>query len=562
MHKFIIRGAQRKKSFEKCIQTKLTSGALDQANLNLMKTPNKLKYAKPYPRYLTKLALTIGAILVSLTLLPHAPASSHSDAPLIKLDPQANLTDVYAFIRQHPDGEKYLVTEVSVRPFSEPGDGVTYDAFSPDAQYSIHIANPVTGEEVQRYDFRFSAVDTKKGAYKNLATILHYGRGADINGGPDVGPILTVGDAHQNFVQTYNIIKTAGGDSRRINGPTPLLTAPPNVGMNTTPLYNGPDGRAISGATSRETLDPYTQQTVYDLPNGVTAWAGPREDGFYSDIPGIFDLLEGRIIDNDGDPNDGLGQDGNGVDGFKGFNVLHFGLELPVSSLPIFDYQGALQPPGRGVGVYASVSRPSQTLRTAGAADQSMGPFVQVNREANPLFNEGLVALKDKDKYNRTYPTADAQFATYALNPEIAVLINAVFGTAFQTTDRVDLQAIYIPDVIRVNTTTGPVRVSGEAGFSRLSFIGGDTVADENGNQIPSGWPNGRRFGDDVVDIALTAIASGPSFTTITLVGDNAAANDQLYNQTFPYAGTPNSGTRNTKDSGPNVMGSSIQSRR
>jgi hypothetical protein len=63
-------------------------------------------------------------------LLPHARASSHSDAPLIKLDPQANLTDVYAFIRQHPDGEKYLVTEVSVRPFSEPGDGVTYDAFS------------------------------------------------------------------------------------------------------------------------------------------------------------------------------------------------------------------------------------------------------------------------------------------------------------------------------------------------------------------------------------------------------------------------------------------------
>ena len=519
-----------------------------------MQTPNQANYAKSYPGYLTRVALTIAATLISVTLLSTARASSHSDAPLIKLDPQANLTDVYAFIRRHPDGEKYLVTEVSVRPFSEPGDGVSYDAFSPDAEYSIHIANPVTGEEVQRYDFRFSPVDAKKGDYKNLATILRYGRGADTNGVPDVGPILTVGDAHQNFVQTYNITKTAGGNSRRINGPTPLLTAPPNVGMNTTPFYNGPDGRAVSGATSRETLDPYTEQTVCDLPNGVTAWAGPREDGFYSDIPGIFDLLDGRIIDNDGDPNDGLGQDGNGVDGFKGFNVLHYALEIPVSSLPIFEYQGALQPPGRGVGVYASVSRPSQTLREAGRPDQSKGPFVQVNREANPLFNEGLVALKDKDKYNRTCPTSDAQFATYALNPELAVLINAVFATTFQTTDRVDLQAIYIPDVIRVNTTTGPVRVSGEEGFSRLSFIGGDTVADENGNQIPSGWPNGRRFGDDVVDIALTAIASGPSFSTITVVGDNAAANDQLYNQTFPYAGTPNSGTRNTKDSGPNVM--------
>ena len=132
-------------------------------------------------------------------------------------------------------------------------------------------------------------------------------------------------------------------------------------------------------------------------------------------------------------------------------------------------------------------------------------------------------------------------------------MINTVYGTEFQTDNRVDLQAVYIPDVIRVNTTTGAVRVAGEEGFNRLSFIGGDTVANGNGDQIPSGWPNGRRFGDDVVDIALTAVASGPTFETITVVGDNAAANDQLYNRTFPYAGTPNAGPRNSKDSGPNV---------
>ncbi len=186
--------------------------------------------------------------------------------------------------------------------------------------------------------------------------------------------------------------------------------------------------------------------------------------------------------------------------------------------------------------------------------DRSRGPDVQVNRLANPLFNELLVAVADKDNYNRSKPTEDAaRFATYALNPEIAVLLNTVFGTDFQTTDRVDLQAVYIPDVIRVNTTTGPVPVAGEPAFNRLSFIGGDTVANSDGVQIPSGWPNGRRFGDDVVDIALTAVASGPSFDPITVVGDNAAANDQVYNRTIPYAGTPNAGTRNSKDSGPNI---------
>jgi hypothetical protein len=502
---------------------------------------HKLRFALP--------ALLAGAIVATaawLVVAPAAVASSHSDAPLIKLDPQANLTDVYAFIAQKATNQKYLVVEVSVRPFSEPGDGVTYDAFSPDALYSIHIANPTTGEEVQRYDFRFSPVDVVGGSYKNTGTILRYGLGTEL------GPIVTVGDARQNFVQTYDVSVVIDGKRKALNA-APLLVPPPNVGSNTTPSYNGPDGRAISGATSRATLDPYTAQTVYDLPGNFTVFAGPREDGFYCDIPGIFDLLDGRILDNDGDPNDGLGQDGNGVDGFKGYNVLHYAIVIPLSKLPSFPYTGALQPPSFGVGVYASVSRPRVTLRSSTGGDTGSGPYIQVNREANPFFNEGLVALADKDNYNRALPTADAaNFAKYALNSELAVLINTVFGTNFQTDNRTDLQAIFIPDLIRVNTTTGAVPVAGEPAFNRLSFIGGDTVANGDGVQIPSGWPNGRRFGDDVADIALTAIASGPSFDTITLVGDNVAANDQLYNRTFPYAGTPNAGTRNSKDSGEN----------
>ncbi len=89
-----------------------------------------------------------------------------------------------------------------------------------------------------------------------------------------------------------------------------------------------------------------------------------------------------------------------------------------------------------------------------------------------------------------------------------------------------------IPDVIRVDTETGPVPLPGQAGFNRLSLIGGDAL----------GWPNGRRIGDDVLDIALSAIASGPTFATITTVGDNSDSNDQLYNTVFPYLGTPHAG--------------------
>ena len=166
---------------------------------------------------------------------------------------------------------------------------------------------------------------------------------------------------------------------------------------------------------------------------------------------------------------------------------------------------------------------------------------------------EVLVGIRDKDNYNRDLPTSDAtKYQKYALNPEVAVLINAVYGTKFATTGRTDLAAVYIPDVIRVDTTTGPaISRPGQRAFSRLGFIGGDTLTNGVGAKVPGGWPNGRRLGDDVVDVALTAVASGPTYSAVTLVGDNIDHNDQVYNMTFPYAGTPNAGTANSKDSTP-----------
>jgi Domain of unknown function (DUF4331) len=468
-----------------------------------------------------------------------AGAASHSDAPLIKQDPQANLTDVYAFVgtKYNDPNEKVLNVVVHVRPFSEPGDGVIYDRFADDARYSIHIADPQSGAELVRYDFKFSNINPQSPpGLKNPNTILSYGNGTE------VGPINNVGDARQNYVQTYDVTKVVTNDDKGRRGPTTLvandlLTPPPNVGARTTPAYNDASGKAVSGATSFAALDKYTRQTVFGLASGEAVFAGPREDGFFADTPGIFDLLDPRILAG------GLGQAGTGVDGFKGFNVLAYAIQIPLHQLPSLPYQSPFFGPQTGVGVYASVSRSSITIRLGNQEPRSEGPFVQVNRMGNPLFNEVLVALKDKDTYNRRTPTDDAAFATYARNPELAGLINTVFGTSFVTMNREDLVAIFIPDVLRVSTGTGPVRLSGQAGFSRLGFLGGDTTGGASG-----GWPNGRRLGDDVVDIALTAIASGPSYSTITVVGDNINANDQVYNQVFPYSATPHAGPTNRKD--------------
>ena len=199
-------------------------------------------------------------------------------------------------------------------------------------------------------------------------------------------------------------------------------------------------------------------------------------------------------------------------------------------------------------------------LRKAEGENTVSGPWIQVNRMGNPVFNEALVALKDKDNYNRTSPTQDAAlFKKYAETPELPFLINfVIFGdptgqAPLATKNRADLVAVYIPDVLRVDTTTGKTKVPGEAGFNRMSILGGDTIKNGAGQDVPSGWPNGRRVGDDVVDIALTVVASGPTFASITVVGDNVDHNDIPYNVSFPYVATPHSGTRNVKDSGVNA---------
>ena len=468
-------------------------------------------------------------------------ASNHSDAPLIKQDPQANLTDVYAFIGTQYDNPSIKVLNVSMsfRPFSEPGDGAQYERFADDARYSIHITDPVSGVTKLRYDFSFSPVDA---GYKNRKTILSYGLGTE------VGPIVTVGDARQNFTQRFRVAKVSGGKAKGIG--QGLLVPPPNVGNNVTPSYNDASGKAVSGALSLADLDVYTRSTIYGLHSGETVWAGPREDSFFSDIPGIFDLLNVRILDNNGSLSDGLGQDGNGVDGFKGFNLLSVAMQIPLSELDDLGiprkYDSVFFGQQTGVGVYASVSRPRITVRKVDGTRVNGGGWAQVSRLGNPLFTEALVAFEDKDRFNRTPATQDAQFAKYARNPELATLINAVYGTAFVATGREDLKKIFIPEVLKVVTTTNPVRLAGQSGFSRLGFIGGDTT-----NGVSSGWPNGRRLGDDVIDIALTAIASGPAYSTITVVGDNVPANDAAYNQVFPYLATPNSGTNNSKDAAP-----------
>jgi hypothetical protein len=475
--------------------------------------------------------LHVTAALALLVLPAPAHASSHMDAPLITLDDAANTTDVYAFVSQK-FGRKYLTTALAVYPHEEPGIGPNKYNFDDDVLYEIHVA---TGDDVAKgratYTYQFLFETT----YRNRNTILQ----------SYLDVIDSVGDGSQNLIQRYTVTRVnrrTGGTARLGRG-----IVPPNNQGNATPRYNrNNDGEqpARDGVANDADLDAYTAQSIAELRNGYYSFAGQRDDGFYADVQAVFDLLKLR----------GRGQ---AVDSQGGFNVHTIALNVPLDEI------GGDQ---QIVGVYATTSRRRVTI-LAPNRNASLGDYVQVARQGNPLFNEGLVAIKDKDLYSRTSPEVDrAIFRKYAVTPELASLINTlVLGSnVAPTTNRTDIAGIFIPDLIKVDLSTAPARLAGggpshpsnpdDTGFSRLSIFGGDTltssVQDGFGKgTVPGGWPNGRRFGDDVLDIAVTALISDLRVSPPVIAGpagDNVDANDIAYNKVFPYAATPLNGRRHT----------------
>jgi Domain of unknown function (DUF4331) len=474
--------------------------------------------------FLTKL---VAPVMLATALSSRASASSHMDAPLITRDPPANTTDVYAFVSQE-NGQKYLVVALGVYPHEEPGIGPNAYNFDDNVLYQIHVATGrdlTVGRPTISYRFEFDTT------YKNRRTILvSY-----------LGIVNDVGDDNQNLVQTYIVTKVNWHSERVLGGGT----VPPNNQGTATPFYNqgnNGDNPAKDGVSTNSLLDKYTQQTIASLGRGYFAFAGQRDDGFYADVLAVFDLLQLR-----GGPNQPPAKDSQG-----GFNLHLMALKIPVEEV------GGDQ---QIVGVYATTSRQRVSVLRDGRSRRrnNNATWVQVGRQGNPLFNEALVAVADKDLYSRTSPSDDARlFSKYALTPELAALL----GSQFQT-NRIDIAAIYIPDMIKVDLSTDAARLAGggsshptnpdDPGFSRLSIFGNDVLQSAiqdpfgNGGFIPGGWPNGRRFGDDVLDIAVSALLSDLrpvplDPTRITVAGDNLNQNDIGYNKTFPYEGTPQNG--------------------
>ena len=372
---------------------------------------------------------------------------------------------------------------------------------SPDRPNTVTIlANVIPGED--------------PGAGPNYYTFspgARYNLKIDTNGDvtPDViyrftfrtktGPFF-LGDTAQPFTVT----RIQGGRTTVVaRGTTP----PNNIGPRATPGY-----RALA------------QKGVVSLRGGGLAFAGQRDDAFYADIGAIFDLVAIRK---------GTGNAGGGKDFFAGYAVHTFAVQLPIDEL---------QAQNGTIGVWASVDRRKVTTR--GAVTRDSGGWVQVNRLGNPLVNEVIIPTGLKDAWNSQQPWNESRYRRYYETPILAAVINKLYKLGVPETGRDDLRAVLLTGVPNLNFT-GPkladvlrlnLRIPVTARPSRLGVLGGD-------NQ---GWPNGRRLGDDVIDIAEQAVAGFLKGKKVPL-GDGVDRDDRALLGAFPYAADPGSGFANEK---------------
>jgi uncharacterized protein DUF4331 len=452
--------------------------------------------------------------------------SSHREAPEISKDPVADNTDVYAFVS--PDNPDTVTLIANFIPFQNPQGGPNFYEFGDDVRYEIHISNSGDGKADISYQFRF------KTKIRNKNTFLY-----------NTGRISSIGDPNWNRPQFYTVTRWTRGHGARVLA-TGLPTPPVNIGPRSTPDYA-----------------KLAAQAIRPIGSGRKVFAGQRAEGFFVDLGSIFDLATLRpfqmahLIPSAA---------AVGVNGTQGLNVHTIAIQVPKRELTRDGKNPTdVMSPNSVIGVWATASRhkgrvyDADTGRTGG-----YGPFRQVSRLGNPLFNEVIVPMAMKDRWNAKKPSGDKEFAKYVARPELAALLPVLYPGVFPRLaaykkDRADLSAILLTgipkgvvpgfqnftgavqaDMLRLNLAVPPSKNP-----NPLGLVAGDAA----------GFPNGRRVFDDVVTVELRAVAG----LTIPLVDktfkpDDAASaikdgtsnTNAPYLGTFPYLGTPAGGYQTT----------------
>jgi Domain of unknown function (DUF4331) len=490
--------------------------------------------------------------------------SSHREAPEISKHPAADSTDLYAFVSPKPGPADTVTLIANYIPLEAPDGGPNFYEFSDDVLYQIHIDNTGNGVADISYQFRFHTVN-------NIPSSFLY------NDGPITSLTPPSPTSSWNRQQTYTLTRVDHNPHNRWRGSTTvlgsgLLSPPCNIGPLSTPNY----------ATA------LAAPAVHSVSHGgfsATVFAGQRAEGFYVDLGALFDLgdLRGFAGDHVGGPAAGLMNGMPGVNSTADVNVHSLALQVPTQQLTRATPSGPSDP-AAVIGVWTTASRQRVWVAGNDGDDEPFwsGPWTQLSRLGNPLTNELIIGIADKDRWNRSQPLADGnQFLHYFAHPLLPQLLPALYPGVFPNlaaynsnpaNARPDIEAIFLTgipagvitpaptftnyngtgvkaDLLRLNTAIPPA-----SSPNSLGLLGGDVA----------GFPNGRRVFDDVATIALRAVAGATlgfvdhpctadaaagivdfGLTNGATGTDLSAKGTENYLSTFPYLGVPYAGYSN-----------------
>jgi hypothetical protein len=440
----------------------------------------------------------------------------------------------------------------------------------PDAIYEIHIDNNGNAAEDLTFQFRF-------------INQLVNDTGLTVNSGGKVlpvplrhlGPINSVDNPNLGERESYTLTLVTG--DRRTGTRTPITNAADNSQFFRKPFDN-------AGNKSIPNYAAYANQHISNItiPGCATqgrVFVGQREEAFAVNLGPVFDLV--NFVPIQGGPGGftgGITQSDDNQELIDRYNVTSLALEVPIACLT-----------GTGGGIIggwttaslpqARLLRPTPTFQ---APARNGGPFVQVARLGMPLVNELVIGLPQKDLFNAAEPTGDMALADYVTNPTFPVildtlfrpLVNSTLGTNLATLaptnfPRADLVATFLTgintlnrpanvqasEMLRLNTAVAPTPRASQSTFG----VVGDDLA---------GFPNGRRPGDDVVDIVLR-VAMGRLCHPVPINGvqtplglctpaqaptgtvaytDGAPTSATTVGETFPYLNAPLRGSPRPQD--------------
>ncbi|UGQ47927.1 DUF4331 domain-containing protein [Massilia endophytica] len=474
---------------------------------------------------------------LSLGLTPQAIASSHREAPFITKAPKVDGTDFYMF-RSYETGRAGFVTLIAnYVPLQDAYGGPNFFQMDADALYEIHIDNNGDAKEDITFQFRFNNTnkDTQFTVGEKKVSIPLV-----INGGAIAGPNAD----GANVRETYTVTMVRGD---RRGGSRAAVTNAAGGSTFDKPLDN-------IGNKSIPDYPAYAAKHMYtvNIPGCGTPgrmFVGQRKDPFAVNLGETFDLINYKAPAVEFNPN----AERNARDDLDDKNITSIELEVAIPCLT-----ASASEPVIGGWTTASLRQVRLLNPVPGGPfgpAKTGGAWTQVSRLGMPLVNELVIGLKDKDRFNHSKPSTDSQFATYVTNPTFPALIEILFGNAgakaptnFPRNDLVTLfltgvkglnqPATVTPsEMLRLNTSIAPVPMGAQ---KRLGVIDGDNA----------GFPNGRRPGDDVVDIALRVVMgklctlnigcrpSDAPAGTIRFT-DGAYLDASAFTAAFPYLKTP-----------------------